>query len=118
MARRLSGESASLDDFVDTVAFGDLRVQRIVDSLRRQIADGQAGQQLRIRKIFDTPREIFRVELDWPGLNYQRTTLLDREALEELLEAEEVRAALCDPVAGVDPNTLDTDPRDGVAPQR
>ena len=38
------------------------------------------------------PREIYRLELDVPELGYQRTTLLDRQALERLLEAEEGRA--------------------------
>ncbi len=36
-------------------------------------------------------REIFRLELQLPELGYHRTTLLDRDALEELLEAEEIR---------------------------
>jgi hypothetical protein len=66
-------------------------VQRIVDSLRAQIAEGGAGQSLRIRQVFQTPREIYRLELDLPELGYQRTTLLERDALEELLMAEEVR---------------------------
>lgn len=73
------------------VGCGELRVQRIVDSLRIQIAEGGPGQRLRIRQVFQQPREIYRLELDLPELGFQRTTLLDREALEELLAAEEVR---------------------------
>ncbi|MGH0035169.1 MAG: hypothetical protein ACQGVK_09075 [Myxococcota bacterium] len=98
LAGRLPSRNQAYDDYVDALAYGDLRVQRIVDSLRREIVDGGPGQDLRIRRVFETPREIFRVELDVPGMSYQRTTLLDREALEELLEAEEVRDALCAPL--------------------
>jgi len=91
---RTAAPRASFDDYVEAVAFRGMRVRRIVDSLRREIADGDPSRCLRIRQVFDTPREIFRVELDVPGLCYQRTTLLDRDALEELLEADEVREAL------------------------
>jgi hypothetical protein len=69
------------------------RVRRIVDSLRDEIVDGEESC-LRIRKVFTNPREIYRVELERPELGYQRTTLLDRAALEELLAAEEVRSRL------------------------
>ena len=69
------------------------RVRRIVDSLRDEIAGG-ASDSLRIRKVFTNPREIYRVEFELPELGYQRTTLLDRAALEELLAAEEVRSRL------------------------
>jgi hypothetical protein len=44
--------------------------------------------------VFKTPREIYRLELELPEFGYQRTTLLDREALEELLEADDVREAV------------------------
>jgi hypothetical protein len=67
------------------------RYQRIVDSLRHQILSGGPNQCLRIRQIFATPREIFRVEIREPELHYNRTTLLDRDALEDLLESEEIR---------------------------
>jgi hypothetical protein len=62
------------------------RVRRIVDSLRDEIVDGEESC-LRIRKVFTNPREIYRVELERPEFGYQRTTLLDRAALEELLAA-------------------------------
>lgn len=78
--------------FPETLARSELRVQRILESLRNEIVDGGAG--LRIRQIFQTPREIFRLELELPELGYQRTILLDREALEELLEADGVRAVV------------------------
>jgi len=75
------------------------RSQRILDSLRSEILGAGPGQSLRIRQIFENPREIFRVELEVPELNYQRTTLLDRDALEELLESDEVRGLLEPPRA-------------------
>jgi hypothetical protein len=67
------------------------RVERIVQSIRQEIIDGETGC-LRIRQIFHEPRAIFRLEFELPAMGYQRTTLLDRDALEELLAAEEVRA--------------------------
>ncbi|MBW2270748.1 MAG: hypothetical protein JRH16_19475 [Deltaproteobacteria bacterium] len=70
---------------------GELRIQRIVDSLRAQITGGGPEQNLRIRRVFQQPREIYRLELEIPELGFQRTTLLDRDALEELLTADEVR---------------------------
>jgi hypothetical protein len=71
------------------LSFG--RCERIVESLRHQILAGGPDQCLRIRQVFATPREIFRIEIQEPELSYHRTTLLDRDALEELLETEEVR---------------------------
>lgn len=67
------------------------RCDRIVDSLRAQILEGDEDQSLRIRQIFTAPREIYRVEIERPEQSYQRTTLLDREALEELLATDDVR---------------------------
>ncbi len=68
--------------------------QRLLDSLRNEIIErGEAGN-LRIRCVFRSPREIYRLEFEIPERDYQRTTLLDRDALEELLEADEVRAII------------------------
>lgn len=78
-------------DLLDRIARNETRVRRILDSLRSEIVEGGAGRNLRIRQIFRTPREIYRLELELPELGYQRVTLLDREALEELLEADDVR---------------------------
>lgn len=66
------------------------RARRILDSLRNQILEASDG--LRIRRIFSSPREIFRLEIDVPEMGCQRTTLLDREALDELLATDDVRA--------------------------
>lgn len=71
------------------------RTQRIVDSLREEILE--SGENLRIRQVFFEPRAIYRIEIDVPEMSYQRTTLLDGDALEELLESEEIRSRLNDP---------------------
>jgi hypothetical protein len=68
------------------------RVERLLDSLRLEIQDG--ATTVRARRVFETPREVFRVEIESPGLGYQRTTLLDRDTLEELLEVDAVRRRL------------------------
>jgi hypothetical protein len=67
------------------------REMRIVESLRHQIVEGGDEQSLRIRQVFDGPRDIYRIEIEVPNLGYLRTTLLDGEALEELLAHKEVR---------------------------
>lgn len=82
----------NFEPFEDPFTRSERRSRLIVESIQSQILDGEYDAQLRIRRIFSTPREIFRLELEMPELGYQRTTLLDREALEHLLEADEVRA--------------------------
>ncbi len=70
------------------------RSQRVLDSLRTEILESGEAGNLRIRRVFRSPREIYRLEFEIPEREYQRTTLLDRDALEELLEADEVRAII------------------------
>jgi hypothetical protein len=70
------------------------RSQRVLDSLRNEILEGGETGSLRIRRIFQSPREIYRLEIQIPEREYQRTTLLDRDALEELMEADEIRAII------------------------
>jgi hypothetical protein len=81
----------------DPLACMNTRAQRIVDSLRDEILEG--GENLRIRQVFQEPRAIYRIELDVPDLNYQRTTLLDEDALEELLEIDEIRSRVADAIS-------------------
>ena len=76
------------------VARAEQRTQRIVDSICDEIRGGGERSTLRIRRVFDAPREIFRVEIDRPDLGYQRTTLLGREALEALLESDGIQTAI------------------------
>ena len=65
------------------------RVERILDSLRLEIAGDET--QVRVRRVFEQPREIFRLEIEAPTMGYQRTTLLDRECLDELLAQDGLR---------------------------
>jgi hypothetical protein len=81
---------------MDPLALCDDRCNRIVDSLRVQILEGDAKQSLRIRQVFDDPKEIYRVEIERPDEGYQRTTLLDRDALEDLLATDDIRARVVD----------------------
>ena len=86
--RRARGDAAAANDPFP-IDMG--REMRIVESLRHQIVQGQDEQDLRIRRVFDGPREIYRIEIEVPELAYLRTTLLDGEALEELLAHDDVR---------------------------
>ena len=81
---------------MDPLALCDDRSDRIVDSLRAQILEGEADQSLRIRQIFDDPKEIYRIEIECPDRSYQRTTLLDRDALEDLLATDDIRQRVLD----------------------
>ena len=72
----------------------DDRSQRVLESLRNEILAGGEAGNFRIRRVFRSPQEIYRLEFAIPEREYQRTTLLDRDALEELLAADEVRAII------------------------
>ena len=90
-AYKIVNQNRVFDRFDDPLPISDYRTQRILESLRSEILEAGAAENLRIRMIFQNPREIYRLELELPELGYQRTTLLDREALEELLSADDVR---------------------------
>jgi len=85
---------SDLDACLGPLLASDARAQRILESLRDEIVEAGNDQNLRIRLVFREPREIFRLELELPSLGYQRTTLLDRGALEQLLDTDEVRAVV------------------------
>jgi hypothetical protein len=87
--RRPNGPSTSHDP----LEFADTRGQKLVESLCVEILE---GENLRIRQIFERPRAIYRIELDRPEMSYQRTTLLDEDTLEELLEIDEVRSRVAE----------------------
>jgi hypothetical protein len=93
-AYKIANRRREYDPFLDPLVRSDLRTQRLLESLRSEIVEGGGGENLRIRRVFENPREIFRLELELPQLGYQRTTLLDRDALEELLESDDVRAVV------------------------
>ena len=56
---------------MDPQVLCDDRSDRIVDSLRTQILEGDADQSLRIRQVFTDPKEIYRVEIDRPEQGVQ-----------------------------------------------
>ena len=87
----------AFDPILDRTGRGG-RAQRIIDSLRAEILANDAVRNLRIRRVLQSPREIYRLELEVPDLGYQRTTLLDRDALEDLLATDDVRSAVRDSV--------------------
>ena len=88
------GPEDSIEDLLSRVATAERRTQRLVESLCEEIRAGGESVSLRIRRIFSQPREVFRIELERPEFGYQRTTLLGREALEALLETDDVRDAV------------------------
>jgi hypothetical protein len=88
--RPLISREFDADALLDPILGGHERLQRILESLRDEIIEGGGGN-IRVRQVFREPREIYRLEIELPELGYQRTTLLEREALEELLEIDEVR---------------------------
>ena len=89
---KFPSRSGALDGYLDPALRCARRVERILDSLRAQITEEDDGSRtVRVRRILSEPREVFRLEIEIPEQGYQRTTLLDRDALEELLEFEEVR---------------------------
>ena len=83
-----------LEAVLGEIRHAERRAERIIDSLHQEILEGGESSALRIRRVFSKPREIFRVELQRPDLGYQRTLLLGREALESLLERDEIHPAL------------------------
>ncbi|MDJ0869535.1 MAG: hypothetical protein QNK03_25775 [Myxococcota bacterium] len=89
---KIASRNRAFEAYLEPEMRSARRALRILESLRSEIREGGGGEQLRIRRIFENPREIFRLELELPALGYQRTTLLDRDALETLLEADDVRA--------------------------
>jgi hypothetical protein len=93
---RAIGEDLSdrIESTLRQVSVAERRAQRVVDSLCDEIRGGDERSTIRIRRVFSKPREIFRIELERPDLGYQRTTLLGREALEALLEVDDVRSAI------------------------
>ena len=98
---KIASRNRSFDAVGDPALGGVQRVQRILDSLIQQILQEGGCQSVRVRRVFSTPREIFRLELELPEFGYQRTTLLDRDALEELLEIDEVRSRMHGDLSGL-----------------
>src|SRR5262249_25765997 len=92
-AYKISNRGRAVSDYAVPLGRSGLRSQRILESLRSEILGG-AGSSLRIRQVFESPREIFRLQLELPEYCYQRTPLLDPAALAGLLEAAGGRQAV------------------------
>ncbi len=90
--RILMRSSRAVEDHLQPELAGVRRAQRILASLLAEIAGSHAV--VRVRCILRQPRELFRLEIENPERGYVRTTLLDRDGLDELLEHAEVRARL------------------------
>lgn len=96
--------SSPLDELLGEFDAHESRIERLLESLREEILAGGGGLHLRIRQVFRTPREIYRVELELPDHSYQRTTFLERDALESLLAEDDVRAVVETGRLGQDPH--------------
>jgi hypothetical protein len=89
---KVLGRARPFDALLDPELRSAQRTRRILESLRSEIVGAEGEGAVRVRRILERPRELFRIEIDSPELGYQRTTLLDRRAFDELLRTEEVRA--------------------------
>ena len=69
--------------YADPLGFSAHRVGRILASISTDIDEGGRAS---VRQILQGPRELYRVEVERPDLAYLRTTILDRDALDTLLE--------------------------------
>jgi len=90
--RLLSRSRRAVEDQLAPELAGVRRVERLLASL----LDEFRGEHtvVRARCIFREPREIYRLEIQNPERGYSRTTLLDGDVLEELLEHPGVRSRL------------------------
>lgn len=79
--RNQRGAFAPVRDPLDTPA--GRRVRRILSSIRRDVDE---GSRVRIRQILRSPRELYRIELELPEMSYERTTIVDADTLETLIE--------------------------------
>ena len=89
---KIASRNRDFDAYTDPVHRETRRLQRIVESLREEIRD--EATVVRARRIFKTPRELFRLEIENSAMGYHRTTVLDREALERLQEDADVGTRL------------------------
>lgn len=90
-AYKLAGRTRAFEACLEPSVRSARRLERLLGSLRSQICEG-GRERVRLRRIFKDPREIYRLEVEVPELACQRVTLLDRDALELLLAADDVRA--------------------------
>ena len=80
---RIGSRRRTYETRLDSHVRRERRVRGIIDSIQ---ADLDQGGIASIRMILRGPRELYRLELERPDMAYQRTTILDRDTLTELLE--------------------------------
>ena len=81
---KLANRKRSFELYADPWSVvGEQRVNRIIASLQADIGEGGV---CRVRQILERPRALYRLEIERPDVSYERTTILDSGALEELLE--------------------------------
>ena len=80
---RLSNQPPGLRAGLDPWAGAQRRVRAILSSIQQDLFEGGTA---RVRQILSSPRELYRVEVEREEWSYLRTTILDRDALEALIE--------------------------------
>lgn len=80
---RLSNQPLGLGAGLDPWAGTQRRLRAILTSIQQDLLEGGTA---RVRQILSTPRELYRVEVEREDWSYLRTTILDRDALEALIE--------------------------------
>ncbi len=81
---RIGSRRRTLELQLDPISRRHRRVRGIIDSIQQDL---DSGGTARVRQIVRGPRELYRLELELPEMAYQRTTILDRDTLTNLLEA-------------------------------
>ncbi len=80
---RLSNQPPGLRAGLDPWGEGQRRVRAILHSIQQDVFEGATA---RVRQILSSPHELYRVEVEREEWSYLRTTILDRDALEALIE--------------------------------
>ncbi len=80
---RISSQRRALELHANPWNIGERRIARILVSIQ---ADLSEGGTCRVRQILKNPRELYRLEIERPDMAYERITILDSDALEQLLE--------------------------------
>ncbi len=80
---RLSNQPPGLRAGIDPWGEGQRRVRAILHSIQQDVFEGATA---RVRQILSSPHELYRVEVEREEWSYLRTTILDRDALEALIE--------------------------------
>ncbi len=80
---RIGSRRRTLELQLDPISRRQRRVRGIIDSIQQDL---DSGGTARVRQILVGPRELYRLELELPDMAYQRTTILDRDTLTNLLE--------------------------------